>query len=41
LTEITIPASVDSISEGVFFEMPSLKKVIIEDGPSVLRFACG
>lgn len=31
LTEITIPASVDSISEGVFFEMPSLKKVVIED----------
>lgn len=41
LTEITIPASVDSISEGVFFEMPSLKKVVIEDGPSVLHFACG
>lgn len=41
LTSIIIPASVDSISEGVFFEMPSLKKVVIEDGPTVLRFACG
>ena len=41
LTEIVIPASVDSISEGAFFGMENLKKVIIEDGPSVLRFACG
>lgn len=41
LTEIVIPASVDSISEGAFFGMENLKKVIIEDGPSVLRFAPG
>ena len=41
LTELTIPASVDSISEGAFFGMPSLKKVIFEDGESVLHFACG
>ena len=41
LKEITIPASVDSISEGVFFEMKSLKKIVFEDGSSVLHFACG
>ena len=41
LTEISIPASVDSISEGVFFGMNQLKKVTFEDGPEVLRFACG
>lgn len=41
LTELTIPASVDSISEGAFFGMPSLKKVVFEDGESVLHFACG
>ena len=38
LTEISIPASVDSISEGVFFGMNQLKKVTFEDGPEVLRF---
>lgn len=41
LTEISIPASVDSISEGVFFGMNKLKKVTFEDGSEVLRFACG
>lgn len=41
LTSITIPASVDSISEEVFFDMSSLTKVVIEDGPTVLHFAPG
>ena len=41
LTEISIPASVDSISEGVFFGMNKLKKVTFEDGSEVLRFAPG
>jgi len=41
LKEITIPASVDSIADGVFYNTPSLKKVVFEDGPSVLHFSCG
>ena len=41
VAELTIPASVDTVGQKAFFGMGQLKKVTIEDGPSVLRFGPG
>ena len=41
VAQIAIPATVDTIGQKAFFGMEQLKKVTIEDGPSVLRFGPG
>ena len=41
ITELTIPASVDSIALAAFMDLPALKKLTIEDGPTTLRMDVG
>ena len=41
ITDINIPASVDTIGSFAFHNMPNLKKVTLADGPNVLHFDYG